>query len=276
MKHDSRPRVFVALEGVVDAANQTAGNILYSILVRFAPYTVPIAPILFFSHTIFSSATALDFPIALALAAAIAAAVGLESVGIFSARLALTLVADGDGRWRVAAAGVVFYIATGTFALWALDNIPTHTRVVGTLLFCLAGMVYLLLGLSVSAEQVSEQKRREAEARAARQARDEQLQEARELRHERAEQRRQEREQELRLAEIQARSMVSAAHVPPRDAGRASTEALALLAMLPESFGITEAMDASGAGRSKTYQLLHELVESGRVARAEKGVYRRG
>lgn len=123
------------------------GNIALAFIRRLAPFAVPLAPAFFLAHAVATSANEVSGG-AWGTAVGVVAALGLESAGILGAHLAVRFYAAGDGKWQVAALATAVYLLIGIGAIWLLDGTSNDAKAVGTAMFLIAGIVYLLLGLS--------------------------------------------------------------------------------------------------------------------------------
>lgn len=126
------------------------GDILLALLRKLAPFLVPFAPAWVFGHTVATTSgnAAVGF----------VAGLGLEAAGIFAAHRAIRAYVDNDRQWKIAAGAVVVYLIIGIGAIWILDDAAAQNfKVVGTAMFLISGMVYLLLGME-DAARVAERK----------------------------------------------------------------------------------------------------------------------
>lgn len=145
-------------EQFFDVLFETVGNIIISFIRRVAPFATPAAPAYFFGHAVYSAVT--DDSIAIFVG--IVAALGLESAGILAAHYAVKFYGSGETRrGHVAAGGAAVYLLIGIAAIWLLDGLNQDAKLVGTAMFLVAGIVYLLTGLAVDS-QAREQARLKA------------------------------------------------------------------------------------------------------------------
>lgn len=138
-------------ESFFDALFGMFGSIAISFIRRLAPFIVPLAPAFFLSHAVALSAYDLSQSWSLAWLVGIVAAVGLEAAGIMASSLAVQFYTADDGKWQVAASATVVYLLIGIGAIWLLDGTSADAKTVGTAMFVIAGIVYLLLGLAEDA-----------------------------------------------------------------------------------------------------------------------------
>ena len=137
-------------EKFFDTLFETGGNILLSFIRRLAPFAVPLAPAFFLAHAVATAAGSLETP-AWGTAVGIVAAVGLESAGIMGAHLAVKFYSQRNEKWTLAVAATAAYLIIGVSTIWLLDGATVDGKLVGTAMFLIAGIVYLLLGLSEDA-----------------------------------------------------------------------------------------------------------------------------
>ena len=141
-----------------DSFFETIGNIIISFIRRVAPFAVPAAPAYFFGHAVATAVTTDS----IAVFVGVVAALGLESAGILAAHHAVKFYGIGEqGRGHVAAGLAGLYLVIGIAAIWFLDT-NANAQVVGTAMFLIAGIVYLLIGLETDSRA-----RDEARAKAA-------------------------------------------------------------------------------------------------------------
>lgn len=190
-----------------DSLFETIGNIIISFIRRVAPFAVPAAPAWFFGHAVATAVTTGS----IAVFVGIVAALGLESAGILAAHHAVKFYGTGEqGRGHVAAGLAALYLIIGITAIWFLDGANRDAQVVGTAMFLIAGIVYILTGLETDSRS-----RDEARARAARETAETlrlQLEE-REREQKRLEQKQQEQlawEREQKRLELEAERMAKA------------------------------------------------------------------
>ncbi len=157
------------IEIFFDALFETGGNIALAFIRRLAPFSVPAAPAFFFGHAVYTAVLAMSGLTAVAIAVGLVAAAGLESVGILSAHIAVRLQSSGErGKALVAGGIAVFYLVVGIAGIWLLESTSRDAKITGTVMFLIAGAVYLLLGL------VDDDGARQSQAHRAEQARQEQ------------------------------------------------------------------------------------------------------
>lgn len=139
---------FKRIEAFFDALFETGGNIALAFIRRLAPFSVPAAPAFFFGHAVYTAVLAMAGRSAIGLIVGLVAAAGLESVGILSAHIAVRLHSSGErGKALVAGGIAVFYLVVGITGIWLLESTSRDAKITGTVMFLIAGAVYLLLGL---------------------------------------------------------------------------------------------------------------------------------
>jgi hypothetical protein len=151
-----------AIESFFDNLFETAGNIALAFIRRAAPFAVPMAPAYFFGHAIYTAVDRNDW---LAITVGVIAALGLESAGILAAHYAVKFYSDGRNRQGHAATiGTVLYLVIGIAAIWLMESATNDAKLVGTAMFLIAGIVYLLIGLS-EADRLAQRTQETAENR---------------------------------------------------------------------------------------------------------------
>ncbi|MBX3058277.1 MAG: hypothetical protein KF770_17580 [Anaerolineae bacterium] len=111
----------------------------YDYLSLVAMIAVPLAPAFFFGHMVYTAVAMLPAPAWLAIIIGVAAAVGLELVGILAGHVANTAWTVKDyGRAALGALVMVVYVAIGVVELWGS---------IGAVMFLIAPLVYLLAAL---------------------------------------------------------------------------------------------------------------------------------
>ena len=129
------------------------GNIALAFMRRLAPFAVPAVPAIFFGHSVYRATGKMGSQ-GLAPLIGVVAALGLESAGILGAHIAVQFYASGDTtRGRVAVGITALYIGIGITGILFLDNTTLNAKVTGVMMFLIAGMVYVLLGLVDEAER---------------------------------------------------------------------------------------------------------------------------
>ena len=144
-----QPNWMTSTEQYADALFGMMGNIITAFISRLAPFVVPLAPAFFFAHSIYGQVLAMtnDQPLALALGAI--AAAGLEIVGIMAAHRAVDFYSKGEeGKAQTAVVITAVYLLIGIGGIVLFENTAFNAKVTGVVMFIIAGMVYLLLGLS--------------------------------------------------------------------------------------------------------------------------------
>ena len=124
----------------VIAIIQEAARVLWSVAALLAPWLVPVAPAVFFGWTIYQTATKAGMPDNYATWAAIAAAVGLETVNIAANHAMLKLSHDYKehvGKFSLSLLFIVVYVTIGVIAMWLLD-VSQGVRIIGIGMFLLA------------------------------------------------------------------------------------------------------------------------------------------
>ncbi|MCA9935976.1 MAG: hypothetical protein H6662_15700 [Ardenticatenaceae bacterium] len=157
-------KILSKTEAFFDKLFETIGNIALALIRRLAPFAVPAAPAYFLSHAVASAAGQLEAGW-IGLVVGGIAALGLESAGILGAHLAVKFYVAGDAKWRIAAGATAVYLVIGIGTIWILDGADADAKAVGTAMFLIAGIVYLLLGLGESSrtqDDTAVQERHEA------------------------------------------------------------------------------------------------------------------
>lgn len=116
----------------------------YSMLGWLAMILTPVGAVIFFGWRVYTAVyteTSSDW---LAIPAGIAAAVGLEMVGIFAGHLAMELWQRKDGRAWLAVGIMVVYVAIGVIEL---------AGTIGQVMFLIAPLVYVLVGLRQAVDE---------------------------------------------------------------------------------------------------------------------------
>lgn len=128
---------------------------LYDILTIIAMTTTPAAAAIFFGWRVYSATLTLTGSKDWAIAAGLATAIALESVGILAGHLASEFWRRRDSRWIVAAVVMGIYVLVGMIELWGTT---------GAVVFVLSPAVYLLAALRHTAEiEAIEDKQRQSE-----------------------------------------------------------------------------------------------------------------
>lgn len=202
---------FKRTEAFFDSLFEMIGNILLALIRRLAPFAVPAAPAFFLAHAVAAAASQIEAGSVWGLIVGIVAALGLESAGILGAHLAVQFYGQRDAKWQIAAAATAVYLLIGVSTIWLLDGTNLDAKAVGTAMFLIAGIVYLLLGLSASAQAaettVSQAAVYQDQLAAAQRNRQHERDMA-QLRHEQQmEHERLAAQERIKLAEIEARSI---------------------------------------------------------------------
>jgi hypothetical protein len=136
------------VERFFDAFFEMNGNIALSFIRRLAPFAVPAAPAFFFAHAVYTAVVLMTANVSLAVFIGLIAAAGLESVGILSAHVAVKFyTAQEHDRAGLAAGIAAFYLLVGIGGIWLLESTARDAKITGTVMFLIAGAVYLLIGL---------------------------------------------------------------------------------------------------------------------------------
>lgn len=195
------PNPFPWLRYAEDAATalfETGGNIALAFIRRLAPFAVPLAPAAFFGHAVYEAVIHMTANIVAALAVGGAAAIGLESAGIIAAHYAVRFYASGqNSRGHAATLSAIIYLVIGVSVIWLLESTTTDAKLVGSAMFAIAGLVYLVIGLA-------DMDRADQEAQAAARAAALAEQQQREADQRQAEKARQQREDDQRAAQLAA------------------------------------------------------------------------
>lgn len=217
---------FIRTEAFFDGLFGVVGNILLAFIRRMAPFAVPLAPAFFLAHAVASNASQLMAG-AWGTAVGIVAALGLESAGILGAHLTVRLYGRNDVKWQLAAAATAAYLLIGITTIWFLDSTTTDAKAVGTAMFSIAGIVYLLIGLeegervqvTAVAHAVDRQEQVEDEQRRHQHERDmAQLQHEQQMERDRLA-----AQERIKLAEIEAAAQASTV---PASSGNGASRAL--------------------------------------------------
>lgn len=144
-----QPNWMTDTEQYADALFGMVGNILTASISRLAPFVVPLAPAFFFAHSVYGQVLTLTEDQRLALTLAGISALGLEIVGLMAAHRAVEFYSKGEtgkAKTAVAITGVYLFIGIGGILLF--ENTDFNAKVTGVVMFIIAGMVYVLLGLT--------------------------------------------------------------------------------------------------------------------------------
>lgn len=286
---DKRHRFFRAVESLVDDGFLTGGNVIASFLIRFAPYLVIFAPAVFMAHTVAKALIdQMGFTQEFAYIVGAIAAASLESVGLFASKLAVTLYTRNNPIWRLAATGTVAYLVVGIGTLWVLDNLGADPQAVGTAMFLMAGIVYILQGVAAGVGEAAADRADatlRAEAREARE-REERLElDARE-REERLAERQAKREFELerlRIAQV-GRSGERSGEQAKRQGVRTNGQAVLSDVRAEQvaqisgeftggSFGTRDVQDLLDVSRTTAYNVLTDAQDAGQIVQVGRGKY---
>lgn len=144
-----QPNWMTDTEQYADALFGMVGNILTAYISRLAPFVVPLAPAFFFAHSVFGQVLTLTEDQRLALTLAGISALGLEIVGLMAAHRAVEFYSKGEtGKAKTAVAITAVYLFIGIGGILLFENTDFNAKVTGVVMFIIAGMVYLLLGLT--------------------------------------------------------------------------------------------------------------------------------
>jgi multisubunit Na+/H+ antiporter MnhG subunit len=158
-------------EQFADALFGMTGNIITAFISRLAPFVVPLAPAFFFAHSIYGQALSITSDQGISLALGVIAAVGLEIVGIMAAHRAVDFYSRGErDKARAAAVITAVYLLIGIGGIILFENTTFNAKVTGVVMFIIAGMVYLLLGLSADSRKAQRETIIEQEVQGRRQA----------------------------------------------------------------------------------------------------------
>lgn len=116
---------------------------IYSLLGYLAMGLTPIGAVIFFGWRVYTAVLEMTGSVWLSLLGGLSAATGLEIVGIFAGHVSMVFWERKDGRWRLAAAIMVVYVAIGVVELWGT---------VGVVMFLISPLVYVLVALRVGLE----------------------------------------------------------------------------------------------------------------------------
>lgn len=145
-------------EQFADALFGMVGNIITAFISRLAPFIVPLAPAFLFAHSIYGQALAITNDQEVSLVLGVIAAAGLEIVGIMAAHRAVDFYSRGEGgKARAAAAITAVYLLIGISGIILFENTTFNAKVTGVVMFIIAGMVYLLLGLSADSRKAQQE-----------------------------------------------------------------------------------------------------------------------
>jgi len=118
----------------------------YKILGWLAMLLTPIGAVIFFGWRVYTAVYTETSNAYLATPAGVAAAVGLEMVGIFAGHLAMELWQRRDGRAWLAAGIMAVYVAIGVIEL---------SGTIGQVMFLIAPLVYVLVGLRQAVDEAA-------------------------------------------------------------------------------------------------------------------------
>ncbi len=205
MKH---PNWMADTEQYADALFGMAGNIFTAFISRLAPFVVPLAPAFFFAHSIYGQVLAMTDDPTLALALGAIAAAGLEIVGIMAAHRAVGFYSKGEsGKAQTAVVITAVYLLIGIGGIALFENTLFNAKVTGIVMFIIAGMVYLLLGLSEDSRKTEREATTEQERMEGREAEQEAWQRKLQMEKMRL-------DHELKLKRIQVKGTVQPTIVP--------------------------------------------------------------
>lgn len=144
-----QPNWMTDTEQYADALFGMVGNILTASISRLAPFVVPLAPAFFFAHSVYGQVLTLTDDQRLALTLAGISALGLEIVGLMAAHRAVEFYSKGEtGKAKTSVAITGVYLCIGIGGILLFENTDFNAKVTGVVMFIIAGMVYLLLGLT--------------------------------------------------------------------------------------------------------------------------------
>jgi len=116
----------------------------YTFLGWLAMVLTPVGAVIFFGWRVYTAVNAETGTAWLAIPAGIAAAVGLEMVGIFAGHMSMELWQRKDGRAWLAVGIMAVYVAIGVVEL---------RGTIGMVMFLIAPLVYVLVGLRQSVDE---------------------------------------------------------------------------------------------------------------------------
>jgi len=161
----------IYVEEAATALFEMFGNIMLAFIRKMAPFAVPLAPAFFFMHAVWAAVLGLTGSGWAAGVVAGVAGLGLESVGILSAHIAVKLYRRREiGRTWLTAGITLFYVSAGIITIWVLESTTWDVKAVGTLMFLLSLAVYLLIGLNDDMQTAEQAERLERERLAAQEA----------------------------------------------------------------------------------------------------------
>lgn len=144
-----QPNWMTDTEQYADALFGMVGNILTASISRLAPFVVPLAPAFFFAHSVYGQVLTMTDDQRLALTLAGISALGLEIVGLMAAHRAVEFYSKGETEKAKTAVGITgIYLVIGIGGILLFENTDFNAKVTGVVMFIIAGMVYLLLGLT--------------------------------------------------------------------------------------------------------------------------------
>ncbi len=185
----------------------------YTLIKYLSLFCAPFSPAVFFGGKIYTEATELGFGFYLSLAAAISAAIALETVGILAGHTMIDFA--GHRLYALATLALVIllsYVSLGAYELWGTA---------GAIMFGVAFMVYILVALKEEAERINnelaqKQETRQAERQTAHDDRLAQLEREARLAHE-TELAKIAAQKEIALAKLQATQNVAPPIAPQRN-----------------------------------------------------------
>jgi hypothetical protein len=146
----------------VIAIIQEIARVLWSMAALLAPWLVPLAPAVFFGWTIYQTAINAEMPGNYATLAAVAAAVGLETVNIAANHAMLRLSHDYRehfGKFALSLSFILVYVTIGVVAMWLLD-VSDGVRIIGVGMFLLAPVAIGAQALTMDLVRVKEETRK--------------------------------------------------------------------------------------------------------------------
>lgn len=153
------------------AAIQNITRFLWSVASLLAPWLVPIAPATFLGWSVYQTAMRAGMLEGLAVAAAIAAGVGLETVNIASNHAMLHLSHEYEKHWAkfgFSIGLVIAYVAAGIISMVFLD-VAQGVRILGIAMFMLAPVAIaaqaLTMDLARTREEIETEREQEADDR---------------------------------------------------------------------------------------------------------------
>lgn len=135
-------------------------KIIFASIKRLSPYATAILPGTLFGYTIFAFFMEFTGNYFVSIATGFSAFIVLESAGIWSGHKIAEYI--GEKRVWIPITTFVLYFLIGVGTLWLLDgSINSNVKLVGTAIFALAGVIYILFGLQSYQERMENKEKRE-------------------------------------------------------------------------------------------------------------------